>query len=206
MAGRGSEVGPDRALRTFVGVEVPARPRAVIERLVADVAAARPGPVRWVRPEGLHLTLRFLGRTPVAVLPAVSEVVRSVARRSRPFEVEVGGAGAFPSLRRPRVLWLAVRRGADRLADIAADLDRGVEPLGWSPEGRPYAAHLTVARAEPGAAAAAAAAALVEAAGDLRCAWRVEALVLFESLLAPGGARYVALERIPLESGAPRGD
>lgn len=206
MAGRRPEPGPDRALRTFVAVEVPAGPRAAIADLVATVAAARPGPVRWVRPEGLHLTLRFLGRTPIGVLPAVSEVVRDVARRSRPFEVEIGGAGAFPSPRRPRVLWLAVRRGADRLAEIAAELDRGVEPLGWPPEGRPYAAHLTVARAEPGPAAAAAAAALVEAAAGLRSAWRVDSLVLFESLLARGGAQYVALERVPLGSGEPSAD
>ncbi|MER3418648.1 MAG: RNA 2',3'-cyclic phosphodiesterase, partial [Chloroflexota bacterium] len=76
-------------------------------------------------------------------------------------------------------------------------------PLGWLPEDRPYAAHLTVARAEPGPAAAATAAALIEAAASFRCAWHVDALVLYESRLAPGGARYVALERVPLGPGEP---
>lgn len=192
---------PAQTLRIFIGVEVPEAERAAIAALVAEVAGPEAwGPVRWVRPEGLHVTLRFLGRTPVEVVPAVAEVVRGVGRRAAPFELEVAGAGVFPSARRPRVLWLAVRRGGEVLAELAAALDRGLEPLGWPLEQRPYAAHLTLGRAEPGPGAAAAAATLVAAAAGLRLVWRVEELVLFESRLARGGARYVALERFRLGS------
>lgn len=206
MVERARAGDPGRTLRTFIGVEVPETGRAALTALIADVAAPETrGHVRWVRPEGLHLTLRFLGRTPIEALPAVTEVVRAVGLSSAPFELEVGGAGAFPSVRRPRVLWLAVRRGGDVLAGLAAALDRGLEPLGWLPEQRPYAAHLTLGRAESEPAAAAAAAALVRAAAAFRLVWRVEELVLFESQLARGGARYVALGRFPLGSGSDRG-
>lgn len=192
---------PGRTLRTFIGVEVPEGERAAIAALIGSVAGPEArGQVRWVRPEGLHLTLRFLGRTPVEAVPVVAEVVRAVGRGSAPFELEIAGAGAFPSARRPRVLWLAVRRGGEVLAELAAALDRGLEPLGWLPEERPYAAHLTLARTEPGPGAAAVAAALVAAAARLHLVWRVEELVLFESQLARGGARYVALERFRLGS------
>lgn len=195
--GRGS-------VRAFVAVEVPAEARAAVADLVASLGpAAGGGAVRWVRPDGLHLTLRFLGQTPLHRLAAVSALLRDVGRRAAPFEVEVAGAGVFPTLRRPRVLWLGVRRGAEVLAALAGALDRGLEPLGWPPEGRPYTAHLTVARAEPGPPAAATAAALVEAAAGWRLAWRVEELVLFESRLARGGAIYVPLDRVPLTGEGP---
>ncbi len=188
-------------LRTFIAAEVPDAARAaILAFLEAVVRTTAPGAIRWVRPAGLHLTLRFLGQTPRGRLAAVGAVMRATASRHRPFAVEIGGGGAFPTLRRPRVLWLGVRAGSSDLAALAADLERGLEPLGWPPEGRPYAAHLTLARAEPGPVAAETAARLVEAAGDLRLRWQVEELVLFESLLGRGGARYVPLERVPLGS------
>lgn len=197
-----------RVLRTFVAVEVPGPARAEVRALVEAVAAASPPrAVRWVRPEGLHLTLRFLGPTPVERLAAVGAVVRATAGRHRSFAVEIAGAGAFPTLRRPRVLWLGVAVGGPELAALAADLDRGFEPLGWAPEGRPYAAHLTLARAEPGPGAAETAARLVEAAHGFRFRWEVEDLVLFESILGRGGASYLPLERVPLgvAAASPRG-
>lgn len=194
------------SIRAFIAVPVPEAARQSIGSLVEEVLWRRPeAGVRWVRPEGLHLTLRFLGQTRVDQLPAIREVIGEVAARHAPFDLEVSGGGAFPSLRRPRVLWLGLRRGEASLAALAADLDGRLERLGWEPEPRPYSAHLTLARADPGPAAAATAAVLVEASARLELLWRVEEVVLYESHLERGGARYVALERAPLGGRAARG-
>ncbi len=189
-------------VRAFIAVPVPEAARQAIGSLVEELRRRRPeAGVRWVRPEGLHLTLRFLGQTRVDRLPALREVIGEVASRHAPFDLEVSGGGAFPTLRRPRVLWLGVRRGAELLTALAADLDGQLAPLGWEPEGRPYSAHLTLARTDQGPAAAAMAAVLVEAAARLELLWRVEEVILYESHLERAGARYVVLERAPLGGG-----
>lgn len=199
MTGAGPRSDSAPSIRAFVAVPVPEAARRAIGALVEGIVRRQPeAGVRWVRPEGLHLTLRFLGQTRLDELPAIRAAIEEVAARHAPFELEVTGGGAFPSLRRPRVLWLGLRRGGESLAALAADLDGRLEPLGWQPEQRPYAAHLTLARADQGPAAAATAALLVETAARLELVWRVEEVVLYESHLERGGARYVALEQASL--------
>lgn len=196
--GRGGSSG---RRRLFVAVAVPEEARREIANLAAAIRRAVPGGgIRWVGWDAFHLTLRFLGETPEALRPAVEGVLVDVARSSSPFFVEVGEGGAFPSPRRPRVLWLAVAEGASELAEMARRLEDGAVGLGWAPEDRPYRAHLTLARCRDPAdpAAAAAAALLVERARQLRLRWKVDRLTLFESHLSPAGARYEVLLEVPL--------
>ena len=112
--------------RLFVGVPLPDSVRDEVGRLVERVrasAAEEAGgdgrEVRWVRIEGLHLTLRFLGPTLDERRPAVEAAIRTAAARARPFPIRIAGGGAFPSPARPRVLWLGVTGGAEQLAALA---------------------------------------------------------------------------------------
>ena len=93
---------------------------AIVERIRADRAdaAAHERDVRWVRMDGLHLTLRFLGPTPEGEVQAVANAVRRAAESHDAFEIRIAGGGAFPNPHRPRTLWLGVTRGTKELATV----------------------------------------------------------------------------------------
>ncbi len=184
--------------RLFIAVPLSQEARAAIERLVdetketAEASAREPrSPVRWVRMDGLHLTLRFLGPTEpeqAASLPALLDLV---AAGESPFAVTIRRAGAFPSPRRPRTLWLGIGDGEERLAMIAQRLATVLTSSGWPLDERPFRPHLTLARADGRREGPAVAEALVEQAQDFSVSFAADRLVLFESLTGGGPARYV---------------
>jgi 2'-5' RNA ligase len=183
-------------MRLFFAIPLPAEARAAIGDLMARVQAAvgdGTARIRWVRVEGLHLTLRFLGPTPADRLPALEDAADSLARAAAPFDVGVSGGGAFPSPARPRTLWVGVTTGADRLANLADGLTRAVVEGGQALDTRPFAPHLTIARTDGLRQASAAARALEEAAASLDVRFTADRLVLFRSLLGGGPARYEPL-------------
>jgi 2'-5' RNA ligase len=180
-------------LRAFFAIELaePAR------RAAADVVAvlrARPGgdAVRWVRPENLHVTLRFLGEIAPALQAPLAAQVRAQTAALAPFALQLGGLASFPPARRPRVLVLELAPG-EPLAALASAVERGVVAAGFAPEPRPFRGHLTLGRMrERGAPPSLAALAVPPVVFD------VTESVLFASELHPSGSRYTPLERVPL--------
>jgi 2'-5' RNA ligase len=152
--------------------------------------------------DGLHLTLRYVGRVADTERAPLLTATREAAARSGPFEVELATAGAFPNPRRPRTLWLAAARGADHLARLNMVVDDAVEDAGYGRDPRPFTPHLTLARADGVGGGADTARILVEEARGLSVRWSVSELVLFESVTGGGPARYVPLEVAPLSGGA----
>jgi 2'-5' RNA ligase len=173
---------------------------ALVERIRAERALVAPDErdVRWVRMDGLHLTLRFLGPTPEANVPTVAEAVRRVAATQDPFEVRIDGGGSFPNPRRPRTLWLAVTHGTAELGSLARAVDRELVAAGWPSDDRPFRAHLTVARSDGVPAGADVARRLTAAAEGFGVSSAADRLVLFESITGGGPARYEPLESTPL--------
>lgn len=161
--------------------------------------------VRWVRLDGLHLTLRFLGPTLDDRIDAARSAVRVAAAASGPIDVAIGGAGTFPSPARPRALWLGVLEGSEALASLAGDVDASLVDAGWPAETRPFRAHLTLARADGVPAGSRIGARLVEAAATLRIGVRIDRIGLFESLTGGGPARYEPLEIAELQGPARSG-
>jgi RNA 2',3'-cyclic 3'-phosphodiesterase len=155
-------------------------------------APKRRSAVRWVRLDGLHLTLRFLGPTSEERVAAVARSVDAAAAGRAPVDIEIGGGGAFPSPSRPRTIWLGLIRGKDQLADLARAVDTELTTAGWEPQERPLRAHLTLARADGRREGPAVARRLIERASALRVPFRADRLVLFESVTGGGPARYVA--------------
>jgi 2'-5' RNA ligase len=187
--------------RLFVAIPIPSPVRDAVTALVDRVrSAADPDArdVRWVRLDGLHLTLRFLGPTEEENVAGVAAAVDQTARRVRPFEVVIAGGGAFPSVSRPRALWLGVAEGVSELAAAAVALDDALAEAGWSRDERPYRPHLTLARSDGVRSGPAAARRLIEAAAAVREPFRAESLVLFESISGGGPARYVPLHEASL--------
>lgn len=181
------------AIRTFFAIELdPVAHRAVAE--LARVLRERPGGdgVRWVRPETLHVTLRFLGDIdPGRVAPLIERVAPELAKLS-PFALELGAAQLFPSPRQPRVVALEVAP-VEPLGELAAAVERGVVAAGFEAGERPFRAHLTLGRLRGGRPPA-----VDDLAAPERVRFEVGEVVLFRSELQPGGALHTPLERVPL--------
>ena len=182
-------------LRLFWALEIGAAARA---RAAGIAAALRDQPgddgVRWVREESLHVTLRFLGATDPARVADLEREVERATRGISPFAVSLAGTVLFPSPRRARVVALELSP-ADPLGTLAARIERGAVAAGFPPEPRAFRPHLTLGRARDRRGIRLAVTASVTAHGD---AWDVTETVLFRSDLAPGGARYTPLARVPL--------
>jgi 2'-5' RNA ligase len=182
--------------RVFIAVPLPEDAAAAV-RSIVDGVRAEPLPagardVRWVRLDGLHLTLRFLGPTPDDRLEQVAAAVQAVAQAAPgPISMELGGAGTFPPEGRPRALWLGIVDGAEALGRLAASINAELTAAGWPADQRPFRPHLTLARSDGVAAGPLVAGRLVDAMADRRLPVRIETLGLFESVTGGGPARYV---------------
>jgi len=157
---------------------------------------AVPG-LRFVDPEAVHLTLRFLGNVPEEQVEGLAAAVAATAAGGPALRLQVRGLGAFPSPGRAQTVWLGVAGDLAPLEALAATLDRHLARLGFTEEARRFRPHLTVARARRGAHGLAAALAAGSAA-LAPISWHATTLTLFESHLGRDGARHLPLLRAPL--------
>jgi 2'-5' RNA ligase len=182
-------------VRCFVAIELPEPLREAIATWFADAGRGVRG-VRWTGAQRLHLTLKFLGEVAPDRLAAVGSAVAAAVAGRGPFSLELLGAGAFPSVQRPRVVWVGIGAGA---AGLAASLELALAPLGFAPEGRPFTPHLTVGRLREPPRDRAALPRLLEQVRDR--VWGlavVPAVHLVRSDLFPAGPNYSILATTPL--------
>lgn len=188
-------------MRLFVALNLPHELRREIYDAAAPLRALGL-PVRWVDPAQIHLTLKFLGEVPEPEVAAVGACIASVARRHEPFALRIGGLGGFPSLERPRVLWLGVQ-APPVLGALQAALEKELEALGFAPEDRPFRPHLTLGRVRTDARGGS-----FRGLGERAGALRIDATVavrtvdLMRSTLDPRGARYDRIAGSPLGGAA----
>ena len=181
--------------RLFVATPLPEGASDAVKGIV-DAVRAQALPegahdVRWVRLDGLHLTLRFLGPTPDDRLGPTLDSVARVAASSPPIEAELGGAGTFPPVGRPRALWIGLVSGGDGLSTLARRLGTELSLAGWPADERPFRAHLTLARSDGISVGRLVADRLVAAMGDGRIPLPIDRIGVFESITGGGPARYV---------------
>jgi 2'-5' RNA ligase len=191
----------DGEIRTFFAVELGPDAR----RAAADVARhlrEEPGGdgVRWVRPEALHVTLRFLGEIDSARVAPLARRASAELAPLHPFALHLGPAVLFPSPRRPRVVALGLEP-ASALAELAAAVERAVVAEGFAPEERPFRAHLTLGRVREGRSRGGRLP-TVAAFSVPAVEFAVEEAVLFRSELSSTGSRYTPLERVSLGGGS----
>jgi 2'-5' RNA ligase len=185
-------------VRQFLAIDLPQELRA---RLGASQQAlgARHAGWRWVRPAGIHLTLRFLGDVGADLDRQARPGWREAAAGCPRFRFRLTRLGCFPNPRRPRVLWVGVEElgSVGRLADLAAATERAAVAAGFDPERRRFSPHLTLARARREARGLR----IPDASETIRppsIEVEAHALTLFRSELEPSGARYTALESFSL--------
>jgi 2'-5' RNA ligase len=181
--------------RTFVALWIPSDWTEYIAGISQDLAT-RTGGLSWVRPENVHVTIRFLGDLgDSGVRRACDSVAAGVADEPAP-RARLGGLGAFPGFGKPRVVWIGLSEGAEPVASLARSVNRALDRDGFGGPDRPFRAHLTLARVRERArgAEALAAAALPPPPG----AAFLHRLAVMKSDLHPAGARYTALREILL--------
>jgi RNA 2',3'-cyclic 3'-phosphodiesterase len=194
---------PPGTSRLFVALPVADEVRAAVGELMTAVAGGSIeersfGQPRWVRIDGLHVTMRFLGATPDEKQPALASALRAAAEGVDPFQIVLSGGGAFPNPTRPRVLWIGITEGADRVESLVGRLSVQLEPLGWPPDARPFTPHLTLARTDGVPGADERAKTLAALAYDVRLSWNADRIVLYKSILGRGPTRYEALAEAEL--------
>lgn len=183
-------------IRAFIAIELPQGVKFFLKEVVAQLKSFG-GDVRWNRPEGIHLTLKFLGNVRPEAIRAIETVLQPALTRQHPFSVGVAGLGAFPALSRPRVLWVGVTDSGARLAPLASEIEALLEPLGFPKETRGFNPHLTVGRVKSGRLPADLTAAIRQMGSLSGPGFEADSAVLFQSILEPSGARYVPLARFP---------
>src|SRR5262245_38692415 len=133
-------------IRTFIAVEISPSVKARAGDLIDKLRVA-PAEINWVRPQQMHLTLKFLGDVPDTETPDICRVVNYVAAGFEPFEITCRGAGAFPNPREPRTLWIGIEDGADELKRLQAVIEDALKAkLGYPKEHRGFHPHLTIGR------------------------------------------------------------
>ena len=131
-------------IRCFIGLPLPEAYKTTLSGLLAKLRYQVRARVSWTRPENWHLTLKFLGETTPETVAAVKAALAGV--RCPSFGLKAGGCGFFPDIRRPRVAWLGLTQGGPECQALARAVEQAVAPHGFPPEGRPFAAHLTLGR------------------------------------------------------------
>ncbi len=187
-------------VRAFVAIELPEHARRALAELTEVLGATGISTLRPVRPEGIHLTLKFLGNVPAGQVERIAaEVTRAAAPRSS-FDLNLEGVGVFPNRRAPRVLWAGVDGDLDALNGLQSDVEDSLEPLGFAHERREFNPHLTVARLGDGASREDRhrAAEVIFEAGFGPVTLRATSVSLMESVLRPHGAKYRLLAEGPL--------
>jgi 2'-5' RNA ligase len=142
--------------------------------------------VRWVAPDNMHLTLRFLGDTPEDKLPVIAAELDAITQQFQPFQLHLNEIGCFPNRKRPRVIWAGLEGELKTLNVLQSRIEKAVQSLGWEEDDRPFRAHLTIGRVKDSSQAA-------------RLSWEqqldrqvvpVTAVNLIESQLRPSGPVY----------------
>jgi RNA 2',3'-cyclic 3'-phosphodiesterase len=181
-------------MRLFLALDIPDAVRRALRELMARLKPECAG-ARWVRPEGMHVTLKFLGETDDAKIDSIRAALSSI-HSGQAVESDFRGIGFFPNEFHPRVVWCGIE-ASPNLPQLAADVDRALQPLGFPAESRPFTPHLTLARFNSHKGLDT----LVRAANNLKSyefgSARSSEFHLYQSVLKPSGAEYARLATFP---------
>jgi len=187
-------------MRTFIAITLPQDLISLLAGIQQELKKSR-ADVKWVEPQNIHMTLKFLGEIDQAGLEKASSILRQKTANASPFSVSLVKLGAFPSGRFPRVIWAGVEKGDQEVKRLAAALEEGFAEIGFPKESKPFSSHITLGRTRSGLHAGELSS-LLGPVGEIlqkqRPEFSVTALTLFESTLTPKGPFYESLATISL--------
>jgi RNA 2',3'-cyclic 3'-phosphodiesterase len=187
----------EKAIRAFLAVDPPEEVFREIIEIQEHLRKAIQGDIRWVRPEGMHLTLKFFGYVYQSDVANISLVVKNNVANMKALLLNVRNLGAFPTAMRPRVLWLGIDGDTDALISLQAKMDTEFQEYGFKKEERPFRPHLTLARVKEPKGLVGLAEAVKKNEEYAAGSFTVSGLTLFKSDLRPTGAIYTKLSYFP---------
>jgi len=132
-------------MRCFIAIELSQETRGVLDKIQEELKQTIHG-VKWVKPDNIHLTLKFIGNVEEETVDKIKEAMTQAASQTQPFKIKLSSAGAFPTPERPRVIWIGIEEGRKESTDIASSVEEKLIPLGIEKENRAFHPHLTLAR------------------------------------------------------------
>ena len=163
-----------RRVRTFVAIELPPEVRNRACQLIESLRRSSEASVRWVTPDQLHWTLKFLGDVDLLEIPEICRRLTQAVAPLAPFDVGARGAGAFPDVLHPRTVWIGMREGLDAMISLHQAIENVLADLGFRQEQRRFRPHITLGRIRNGAAG-----------GQEEFAERLKELADFDAGIAP---------------------
>lgn len=184
-------------IRIFIAVNIPESIRNEVFNL-QKILRDNNGDIKWVRPESMHITLKFLGNVQEDRIDDIGICIKDAVKQVSPFNVLIKGTGAFPNDRRPRVLWVGIKNEEKILSVLAERIDRSLGKLDFKMEGRKFSAHLTLGRVRS-LKNINKIIRIMHTEGFNSSAFTVHEVIIVKSELKPDGAVYTILKRIKLE-------
>lgn len=191
---------PTDTVRLFIACEVPDDTRNAIGTVIDELKARSGTAVRWIRAEGVHVTLKFLGEVPMKQLPAIKLAVQEAVHGTAPFELEFSNIGTFGGREGLRIMWVGIAGDVLRLEKLVRDVNAALAVVGFEPERRPFRPHLTLGRVRDEIPTRQRAEIEV-AVGKMAvppAPWRTTQVSLMRSKLTTTGAVYEVIASFPL--------
>ena len=190
-------------MRSFIALELSPEIKKELSRLQQELKKIDLD-VKWVKPDNIHLTLKFLGNVEEAKIEQIKTALAGISSGKKPFEISLFKLGAFPNLNYPRVVWVGIDKGSSEAEDIAKLIEDDLERLGFSKEDRPFSVHLTIGRVKSGKNKIA----LKEKVSALEVQPKssiVKNITLFQSTLTRNGPIYAQVYMAQLTGGSSTG-
>jgi 2'-5' RNA ligase len=188
-------------VRAFIAVELSEEARAALGRAIRSMEVKGLRGVRWVRSDAMHLTLKFLGEIPPAMVEKVLQALNEACAGTAPLKLGMTGTGAFPDLARPRVLWVGLSGELDALKALQGRVESHMQRLGFQAEARGFSPHVTLGRVRDDVSQQERAR-IGEVLGRVKLeavpSWQVVSVNLMKSTLTPDGAIYECIARVRL--------
>jgi 2'-5' RNA ligase len=187
-------------IRSFIAIELPDDVKETVALIIKRLRPAQYRYVKWVAPEGTHMTIKFLGNIYQSQIPQITGIMKTAAGKVPLLDLRLGGLGMFPNEQRPRVIWVALEGNTEPLAAMQRDIEQALAPMGFAPENRAFTPHLTLGRVRDNASPEdrkEIASVVKEKKIDYEASFTLGELSLMKSTLTPTGAIYNRLDSAP---------
>ncbi len=186
-----------QTIRSFIAFELPEAVISLLGKVQQELKSLRLK-VRWVRPENIHLTLKFLGNINPGDIENIGGAMSDAARDCAPFTLTVGGIGFFPGIKRPRIIWVGLGGEIQVLLNLQRNLEDRLATVGFPKEKRSFKAHLTLGRIRQAVNPSKIGQAIQEYSDSGNQKFTADRVILFKSDLKPSGAEYLQLKQVGL--------
>lgn len=189
-------------MRIFIAIELPKEIKDTLAKL-QDKLKNTGADVKWIEPDNIHLTLKFLGEIDEQKLDKIKSILENIAKEQNQFYIRISSIGAFPKISSPRIIWAGIDKGNSETKEIVKLLEGKIEKIGIPKENRPFSSHITIARTRSGFNPDKLFEELKNFENNFEMKdtqFKVTKITLFKSTLTPKGPFYEALKEINLKT------